>query len=150
MLSTILFLAVLTSGQQPINLSLPPRADARCEGSPWGLGTDNVPQSDDYRTTITGVWSYHVGTSRAAIGWLYVNVSGQYWFQAKLPISPELRGAAASIPVLRLLLNEKSIARATRPVHITVGPREFDASLEKYGIERWQCFTHPFPARPPR
>lgn len=122
-----------------------------CMGSPWALGTDNIPMTDQAATTIVNIWAFQTSRGKP-VAWLYKNESKQFWFQANSKSSGDiikLHGTLPSDLYKRIVVPPKNASDGPNfaPALLSANDmRRLDTALRRQGIVREGCFHGDLPS----
>lgn len=121
-----------------------------CMGSPWALGTDNLPMTDQAATTIVNIWAFHASGSKP-VAWLYKNESKQLWFQANSESEGviKLHGALPRDLYKRIVVPPNKASDGPNFVPVLLSAHDMTrlgSALQLKGIVREDCFRGDLPA----
>ena len=122
--------------------------DKRCEGSPFRLGTDNIPVSNSKATTVVNIWAFGARDEKP-VGWLYKTEEQRWWFQANWTSTLRLRRVLTSALYRRIVVppSQRFGGRYYAPVQITLGDlTRVVAQFRQAGISRRGCFRADLPS----
>lgn len=119
-----------------------------CLESPFALGTDNQPITDEKATTIVNIWGF-VHSSNGSLAWLYKNESGQFSFQPNWKEARILERALPRALAQRWVIPPKSPGEGPSfyPVHLTNrNVDQLERILRTKGFVRTSCFRGDLPS----
>lgn len=125
-----------------------PRPDLRCLRSPFHLGTDNIPMTNETRTSVIDMWAFVNPHSHEAVAWLYKTRTKQQYLQTNLRERAALEKALTSVQYERYTKQTPPDEEVSDVVRVT--PRALISvanSLAKSSILRRSCFTRELPSR---
>lgn len=130
--------------------AMSPLPGQRCLKSPMALGTGNLPANSDPKTTVVNAKAYFTEKD-GAVGWVYLTLSHQWWFQArdvsKTDVATALRREGLHRLADRISDSRGNLSGSgTFPVPGN-DLRPIEKAMARLGARRWICFSSPLPAK---
>ena len=137
----LIILIGVANSRSPRAIPAPPKLGARCMGSNFELGLDNVPINNEVSTSIMNMWVFTPRNRNTALGWLFKNKRGDLYVQFRTRATNLLLQYASTKTYIPGDGHRFSI-----PAKVSIDRAfQIETDLGAHGVIRLSCFTKDLP-----